>query len=115
MPEFKNQKIRVPSEAISKLVQEALFVQGYSWSISGQKPANLKCAYLYTYEDGNITNGVTEDHFREHKNQEVRAMTESRLVLVELTPVRTKVIMLGGTYYKDDVEAALALLPKATV
>jgi hypothetical protein len=108
-------KIKVPSEGISRAVQEELFKQGYSWPTSGKTPSHLDEEYLFAYPSGAITHSSDSDTFRRNGGVEVIAVTESRLAVVEFKPVRDKVVVFGKTYYKDDVDAALAKLEVARV
>lgn len=113
---FKNQKFRVANGVISKLLQEELFKQGYKWGLCGQNVSHTHKPYLYTYESGAINFGDTLSHFLEHESEEIRVVTENRLVIAELKPVeRPKVVVFGHTYYKDEVVAALAKLGRAIV
>lgn len=115
MSQLKNQKFKVANATIGRLLQEELLKQGYKWPISGAKVTHEQKPYLYTYDDGKIAYGDDPQHYNEHENTEVRVVTENRLVIAELQVVRPKVVVFGKTYYKDDVDAALALLPKAVV
>jgi hypothetical protein len=112
---MKNQKFKVANATVSRLLQEELFKQGYAWGINGNNIANENHPYIYTYEDGLITHGDTPYHFDEHKNEEVRVITENKLVIAELQALRPKVIVFGKTYYKDDFDAAVAQLEVARV
>lgn len=115
MTQFKNQKFKVANATISRLLQEELFKQGYKWGINGQNIAHDHKPYLYTYESGTINYGDTVSHYLEHANEETRIITENKLVIAELQPIRPKTIIFGKTYYKDDVDAALAKLEVARV
>lgn len=111
---FLNQKFRVVNATISGLLQEELFKQGYKWAINGKNVTHATKPYIYTYEDSRLAFGDEDDHFNEHDNVEVIVITQLKLVIAELKPVeRTKVIVFGKTYYKDDVDAALAKLEGA--
>lgn len=112
---MKNQKFKVANGTISALLQEELFKQGYEWPSHGKNVANTDKSYLYTYADGEIRYGDMHSHFNEHTNTEYRVVTESKLTIAELQPVREKVIVFGKTYFKDDVDAALAKLEIAFV
>jgi hypothetical protein len=112
---FKNQKFKVANATISRLLQEELFKQGYAWSINGQNVAHDHKPYIYAYDDGRINFGDDSDHYDEHLNEETRIITENKLVIAELQPIRPKTIIFGKTYYKDDVDAALAKLEVARV
>jgi hypothetical protein len=112
---MKNQKFKVANATISRLLQEELFKQGYGWGINGTNIVHELKPFIYTYDTGLITHGITPSHFDESTNAEVRIITENKLVIAELQPVREKVIVFGKTYYKDDVDAALAKLEVARV
>lgn len=112
---LKNQKFKVVNATISRLLQEELFKQGYEWGINGTNVANEVRPYIYTYDSGLITYGDSSQHFEEQSNEEVRIITENKLVIAELQPIRPKTIIFGKTYYKDDVDAALAKLEVARV
>jgi hypothetical protein len=107
---FKNQKFKVANATISRLLQEELLKQGYKWPISGAVVKYEQKPYLYVYDCGKFAYGDDLQHYNEHNNEEVRVITENKLVIAELQPVRDKVIVFGRTYYKDDVDRALAQL-----
>lgn len=112
---MKNQKFKVANATISRLLQEELFKQGYEWGINGTNVVHELKPFIYTYNNGLITHGVTPSHFDESTNVEVRVVTENKLVIAELQTLRPKTIIFGKTYYKDDVDAALAKLEVARV
>jgi hypothetical protein len=115
MTQLKNQKFKVANATISRLLQEELLKQGYKWPISGAKVTHEQKPYLYTYDNGILAHGVDPQHYNEHENEETRIITENKLVIAELQTVRPKTIIFGKTYYKDDVDAALAKLEVARV
>lgn len=115
MTQFKNQKFKVPNSTVGKLLQKELFEQGYTWSMNPTEVRDDHIVYFYTKENGRITFGETQAYFDESRFTEMLVVTESRLAIAELKERREKVIVFGKTYYKDDVDAALALLPKAVV
>lgn len=115
MPQFKNQKFKVTNATIGRLLQEKLLAEGYHWEGGSSEVKDNGAVYFYTYSSGKLTFGTLESFFNQHKNEEVRVITENRLVIAELQPKRDKVIVFGKTYYKDDVEAALSQLQIATV
>lgn len=115
MPQFKNQKFKVPNNTVGKLLQQELMGLGYRWESDGRRIREENITYYYTTEHGHIQYGSTQGYFDRQPHKEVIVVTESRLVIAELKPVRDKIILLGKTYYKDDVEAALSKLERATV
>jgi hypothetical protein len=111
MPQFKNQKFKVPNATVGRLLQEKLIAEGYRWELNGDKVReDITAPYFYTYSYGKITYGSLESFFSKHENEEMLVVTESRLAIAELKPRRDKVIVFGRTYYKDDVDRALAHL-----
>lgn len=105
-----NQKIRVASAKINEAVQKDLFQQGYEWRSVGKNTQHTHGAFLYAHEDGHMSYGSDADHFAEHDFPEVVYTTENKLVVVKKEPVRAKVDLFGKTYFKDEVDAALATL-----
>lgn len=100
---FKNMKIRIKDEEHSKAVQEALFALGYRWVPNGFQVAHTEKDYLLTWSEGDITYG--DIGWGREKYQEV--VLE---MIPTFVPVRSKVEVLGKTYYKEDIEKALASL-----
>jgi hypothetical protein len=107
-------KVKVASPAISRAVQEELFKRGYKWTMNGDNVCHTDELYIFGYSNGTLTYGSDDYSFRGNGGTEMIATTESRLVVVGLVPVRDKVVVFGKTYYKDDVDAALAKLERAT-
>lgn len=120
MPEFKNQKFKVASPAHSRAIQYELFKQGYKWTgHNGSVYEYEDKTALFTDDDGYILYGNSEDSFfetsKQYKEVTVVTKTVTKLVVTEFQPKREKVIVFGRTYYKDDVDAALAKLEVARV
>lgn len=110
MPQFKTQKFKVPNNTVGVLLQEELIKKGYRWGVDGVRVRTDNITFYYTEDNGRITFGSTQDYFNAHRGEEMLVVTESRLVVAELKPRRDKVIVFGRTYYKDDVDRALARL-----
>lgn len=115
MTQFKNQKIKVPNDTIGQLLQEELIKQGYKWSHNSTEIRRERIAFYYTATNGRLTFGTTQEYFNSSDHEEVIVVTESRLAIAELKPRREKVIVFGGTYFKDDVDRALSRLERAPV
>ena len=115
MAKFKNQKFKVANDTLCRVLQEELIRQGYTWAGDEAVVKNEHARYVYTSAAGRITYGALEDYYNGCDKPEMVFVTESRLVVAEIKPKREKVIVFGKTYYKDDVDAALAGLDRATV
>lgn len=113
-------KFRVASEEHSRLIQEWLFDQGYSWGGSdGKQPRYTEQKFLFAYNNSSklLThdNNVNIFNSKPFIEQLVTTTTKTTLVIRSVTPKREKVIVFGRTYYKDDVDVALSKLEVATV
>jgi len=108
-----NQKIRIASPAISCAIQEDLFKQGYRWPSVGQVPHHTAGKFLYAREDGTLRYGTDEQIFLEKDTAETVYTTATKLVVVSKKESRTKVVLFGKTYFKDELDAALAALSEA--
>jgi hypothetical protein len=110
-------KFKCASAEHSRVIQEWLFSQGYSWCGS-KSVQNTEQRYLFAYEDDKH---ITHDNFdqvfdrKPFVEQVVTTTTKTVLVIQSVTPKRDKVVVFGKTYYKDDVDAALAKLEVARV
>jgi hypothetical protein len=110
-------KFKCASAEHSRVIQEWLFSQGYSWCGSNSVQ-NTEQRYLFAYEDDKH---ITHDNFdqvfdrKPFVEQVVTTTTKTVLVIQSVTPKRDKVVVFGKTYYKDDVDAALAKLEVARV
>lgn len=69
---FKNMKFRVKDKEHSRLIQEALFTEGYSWDNGGTEYYATDAPYLFTSNNANITYDATRDsaYFDNHTNLE---------------------------------------------
>lgn len=108
-----NQKIRVASSQISTAIQKDLFEQGYQWRSIGKNVQHTGAKFLYAREDGNLSYGTDERIFSEKESTEMMYTTETKLVVTSKDPVRAKVVLFGKTYFKDELDAALAGLQVA--
>lgn len=108
-----NQKIRIATPAISRAIQEDLFKQGYTWRLAGNTPAHVHADFLYASEDGFLTFGEDDTNFDNKSYPEMIYTTESKLSVVSKKPTRTKIVLFGKTYFKDELDAALATLRTA--
>ncbi len=113
-------KFKCASPDHSRLIQEWLFAQGYTWGgPTGQKVEYTDARYLFAYNtDGKLLTHDSSEHTfitKPFVEQIVTTATRTILVVQSVEPRREKVVVFGKTYYKDDVDAALAALPKATV
>lgn len=113
-------KFRCSSPAHSKLIQEWLFKQGYTWGgEQGQVAKYTDRKYLFAYN--NSTRMLTHDdcdsvfNSKPFVEQVVTTKTVSVLQIVSVAPKREKVVLFGKTYFKSDVDAALAELEIAYV
>lgn len=111
---YESMRFRVASEMHSAAIQRHLFELGYAWRSTGKVPKHLSSSFLYAHSDGSLTHGMDSNNFRGKPFQEMRATTVSRLEVERLDPVREKVIVFGKTYYKDDLDEALAKLTTVT-
>lgn len=116
MSNFQNQKFKVPNATVGRLLQEKLLAEGYRWEGGGDTVReDLTNPYFYTYTYGKITYGTLESFFEKHANPEMIVVTESRLAIADIMPRRERVIVFGKTYYRDEVDAALAKLQRVNV
>ena len=108
-------KFECASAEHSRVIQEWLFSQGYSWC--GEKSVkNIERRYLFAYEDSkHITHDNSNQVFDSKPFVEQVVTTTSKLVIHSVVPKREKVVVFGKTYFRDDVNAALAKLEVATV
>jgi len=110
-------KFKCASAEHSRVIQEWLFSQGYSWT--GSKAVqNTEQRYLFAYHDDKYITHDSSEHVFDRKpfvEQVVTTTTKTVLVVQSVVPKREKVVVFGKTYYKDDVEAALAHLPRAVL
>jgi hypothetical protein len=110
-------KFKCASAEHSRVIQEWLFKQGFSWGGStGQTVEYTDARYLFAYDDGKmLTHDMSEHTFirKPFVEQVVMTTTKTILVVDSVKPLREKVVVFGKTYYKDDVDAALAKLPIA--
>lgn len=97
-------QIQIHSPEHSKQVQQALFKMGHAWIFDGTAVSFTDRPVLFAYPDGRLTHG----------NYIQDSVPEYEMHLIP-TFVRTKEKMEinGKTYYKEDVEKALA--PLSTV
>lgn len=115
MPEFKAMKFKVPNNTVGQALQKELFTMGYKWKRENLRVRTEDITFYYTTQNGEIQYGSTQEYFDRQYAEERIVVTESRLVVAELVPRREKVVVFGKTYYKDDVDAVLANLPRATL
>lgn len=108
-----DQKIRAAHASISEAIQKDLFEQGYEWRTVGKETQYTYAPFLYASEEGVISYGCDADSFDAHDFPEVVYTTENKLVVVKKDPVRAKVVLFGKTYFKDELDAALATLKVA--
>lgn len=66
---MKNMKFRVRNEQHSEEIQDALFAKGYKWCYSNRY-CNTEARFLFTYNNGNLTHDLCEQHFDDHQNRE---------------------------------------------
>lgn len=110
-------KFKCASAEHSRVIQEWLFSQGYSWCGS-KNVQNTEQRYLFAYDDDKH---ITHDNFdqvfdsKPFVEQVVTTTTKTVLVIQSVEPKREKVVVFGKTYYKADVDAALAKLEVARV
>lgn len=120
MSQFKAMKFKVANATISKALQDDLFEKGYHWAGAVKTSKEYEFTdmpHIFTDGTGCIMYGSGDtDYFERSKEyEEMVVVTKSKIVVSELVPKREKVVVFGKTYYKDDVDSALAKLARATV
>lgn len=113
---FKNMKfdvaavakqLNVEHEEASRIIQEALFEQGYSWAWGEDFVIEQSHPYLYAYTD-NIIYGGNSQRFKEHSNK--LHTIKTTYAIVEAEEQQEIVELNGKKYNKQELEKALSLL-----
>lgn len=110
-------KFKCASTDHSRLIQEWLFEQGYTWGgPQGRTVQNADQRYLFAYQSNKVlTHDSSDSVFDRKPFVEQHVTTTTKLVIHAVVPKREKVVVFGKTYFRDDVNAALAKLEVATV
>lgn len=112
-------KFRCASPEHSRVIQEWLFAQGYRWNHTCEPVVSyVHEKFLFAYEDDKMLTHDNNEYIFTNKHfveQVVTTTTKTILVVESVKPKREKVVVFGKTYYKDDVDAALSKLERATV
>lgn len=118
---MKAMKFKVDNELQSKLLQEALFKNGYLWVLLGsafsKEPRYTKSTYLFANEDGYLTHSNHPDTFDRSQHEHWGTMcyingssnwtsSNDRIALVEV---------LGEIYNKKELEVALSKLTSYSI
>lgn len=118
---MKGMKFKVDNEAQSRLLQAALFVEGYSWITSeglDKEPKHVSSKYLFASEDGYLTQASHTETFN-NSSYEWRGTMEyiykSRKPSPSLNKQVVLVEVLGKMYDKKELEAILSNLTQYSV
>lgn len=122
MAKYKAMKMKIGNSTVSRAVQDDLFKQGYRWAGSSRDDQSpdyefVNMNFLYTSAAGEIMYSTDSSYFENSKGyEEVTVITTTKLVVAEFkVKERPKMVVLGKTYFRQDVEAALAKLEVAVV
>lgn len=100
-------QLNVEHEEASRIIQEALFEQGYSWKCGEYFVIDQQQPYLYAYTN-NITYGGNSQSFKEHPNK--LHTIQPTYTIVEAEEQQEIVELNGKKYNKQELEKALSLL-----
>lgn len=115
-------KFKVKNEDQSRLLQAALFEDGYRWiaeDVSAREPKHTRSTYLFTSTDGYLTQAshqATFDNSKcEHWDTMVYIYKSHKQFLDSSNKQIVLVEVLGKMYNKEELEAALSSLTQYRV